>query len=58
MRPPTKLQMFANFLPKKLQPFITPVLYRFVSATPFYVARVRINVKWIHFADLVEIQEA
>jgi hypothetical protein len=59
MRPPTKLQVFANFLPPKmLQPFITPVLSRFISARLFSVPRVENEVKGLHFADVAEIQEA
>jgi hypothetical protein len=59
MRTPTKLQVFANFSSgKKLQPFITPVLYKFISARPFCVPQVENEVKRLHFADVAEIQEA
>jgi len=41
MHLPKKLQVFANFLLKKeLQPFITPVLSIFISASLFSVAQV------------------
>ena len=46
MRPPTKLQVFANFWPQKmLQPFITPVLSRFISARLFSIPQVETEVK-------------
>ena len=46
MRPPTKLQVFDNFWPKKmLQPFITPLFSRFVSARLFSVPQVENEVK-------------
>jgi hypothetical protein len=42
---PTKLKVLANFDPKKLQPFITPVLSRFISARIFSVPQVKNEVK-------------
>ena len=45
-RPPTKQQVFANFWPRKmLQPFITPVLSRFISARLFCVPQIENEVK-------------
>jgi hypothetical protein len=60
MRPPTKLQVFANFLPQKmLQPFITSrnlQIYprQTISCSP----RLKMKLKGLHFADVAEIQEA
>jgi nitrate reductase assembly molybdenum cofactor insertion protein NarJ len=59
MRTPTKLQVFANFLPEKsYNPLSPPVLYKFISARPFSVPQVENEVKRLHFADVAEIQEA
>ena len=59
MRPPTKLQVFAKFWPQnKLQPFITPVLSRFISARLFSVPKLKMKLKRLHFADVAESQEA
>jgi len=53
------LKVFAGFWPpKKLQPFITPVLSRFISIRLFSVPQVEIKIKRLHFADVAEIQEA
>ena len=52
------LQVFANFWPTKmLQPFITPVLSRFISARLFTLPQVENEVKGLHFVDVAEIQE-
>jgi hypothetical protein len=40
-----------------LQPFITRVLSRFISARLFSVPQVENEVKGLHFADVAEIQE-
>ena len=59
MRPSTKLQVFANFLPqKRLQPIITRVLSRFISARLFSDPLVKKKLKGLHFADVAEIQGA
>jgi len=60
MRPPTKLQVFANFWPKKfLQPFITPLtLPIYLRQTCFLFLKLKMKFKELHFADLAEIQEA
>jgi len=60
MRPPTKLQVVANFLPKKiLQPFITPP-YSLDLSPPDYslFPKLKMKLKELHFADVAEIQEA
>ena len=41
-----------------LQPFITPVLSRCISARLFSFPRLKINWKGLHFADVAEIQVA
>jgi len=46
MRPPTKLQVFANFWPQKmLQPLSPPVLSRFISTRLFSVPQIENEVK-------------
>ena len=45
MCPHTKLQVFANFWPKKLHPFTTPVLSSFISARLFSVPQVENEVE-------------
>jgi len=46
MRPPTKLQVFANFWPKKCyNPLSLPVLSRFISARLFSLSQVENEVK-------------
>jgi histone-lysine N-methyltransferase SETMAR len=46
------------FTPKMLQPFITPVMSRFISGRLFSVPQVANEVKGLHFADVAELQEA
>jgi hypothetical protein len=60
MRPPTKLQVFANFWRKKkcCKPLSPLVLSRFISARLFSLPQVENEVKRTHFADVAEIQEA
>jgi hypothetical protein len=59
MRPSTKLQGFANFLPKKCYNPIPPsVLPRFISARYFLFPKLKMKLKGLHFADVTEIQEA
>jgi len=41
-----------------LQPFITPVLSRFISGRLFSVLQFENEVKGLHFVDVAEIQEA
>jgi len=59
MRPLSKLQVFANFLPKKCyKPLSPPVLSRFISARLFSVPKLKIKLKGLRFVDVAEIQEA
>jgi len=60
MRPPTKLQVFANFLPPKnvitlyhspYSPDTSPLDY-------LLFPRLKMKLKGLHFADVAEIQEA
>jgi hypothetical protein len=56
MRPPTKLQVFANFWPQIIFTILyhpPPVLSRFISARLFSG-----KLKELHFADVAGIQEA
>jgi hypothetical protein len=47
------------FDPKKCyNPLPPPVLSRFISTRLFSVSQVENEVKWTHFADVAEIQEA
>jgi len=41
-----------------LQPFITPLLSRFISTRTYSVPQVKMKLKGLQFADVVEIQEA
>ena len=43
--------------PKFLQPFINPVLSRFISARQFSLPQVENEVKMHHFSNVAEIQE-
>jgi len=59
MRPPKKLQMFANFWPQKCyNPLSPPVLSRFISASQFVFPKLKMKSKGLQFADDAEIQEA
>ena len=62
MRPPTKLQVFANFWTKKmLQLFITPRPSYSPNLSPpnyFLFPKLKVKLKELHFADVAEIQEA
>jgi hypothetical protein len=40
-----------------LQPFITPVLSRFISARLFSVPKLKMSLKGLHYADAAEIQQ-
>ena len=60
MRPPTKLQVFANFWPQKnvttlYQPPYSPDLS---PPDNFLFSKLEIKLKGLHFADVAEIQEA
>jgi hypothetical protein len=58
MRPFKKLQVFAKFDPQKsYNPLSTPVLSGFISARLFLFPKLKIQLKALHFADVVEIQE-
>jgi hypothetical protein len=60
MRLPTKMQVFANFLPQKmLQPSITPhAVWIYLHQTNFLFPKLKIKLKGPHFAGVAEIQEA
>jgi hypothetical protein len=58
MHPPTKLYVFANFRPKNVTSFITPILSKFISARLFSVSQVENEVKMTHCVDVADIQEA
>jgi hypothetical protein len=60
MRPSTKLQVFANFLPKKiLLLFITPLYSPDLSLLDYFLfPKFKMNLKGLHFVDVAEIQEA
>jgi hypothetical protein len=63
MRPPTKLQVFANFRPKKmLQPFMPPPppMYSSDLSLPgyFLFPKLKMKLKGLHFTDVAEIQGA
>jgi len=60
MRPPTKLEVFVNFWPKK----IVTTLYHPPHSTDlsppdyFLLPKLKMKTKSLHFADVAEIQEA
>ena len=57
--PPTKLQVFDNFWPKNMfQNFITHVLSRLSPPDNFLFPKLKMKLKWLHFADVAEIQDA
>ena len=59
MHPPTKLQVFDNFLPKKCYNFLyLLVVSRFISARIFLFPKLKIKLEGLHFGDVAEIQEA
>jgi hypothetical protein len=41
-----------------LQPFINPVLSRFISARLLLFHKLKLKIKVLHFVDVAEIQEA
>jgi hypothetical protein len=57
---PTKLQVFANFLPPKmLQPFITAPYSPYLSLPDYFLfPKLKMKLKGLHFVDVAEIQEA
>jgi len=58
MRPPTKLQVFPNFLPKNGTIIITPrTLQIYLRQTIFCSPKLKLKLKGRHFADIAEIQE-
>jgi hypothetical protein len=60
MRPPTKLQVFANFLPPKKVTTLYHSPY-FPDLSPpdyFLFSKLKIKLKGLHFTDVAEIQEA
>ena len=51
--------MFAFFWPKnKFRKFITPVLSRLSPPDYFLFAKLKMKLKWLHFSDFGEIQDA
>ena len=60
MRPPTTLQVFANFWTRKmLQPSITlQTLQILIPPDYFLFPKLKMKLKGLHFADVAEIQEA
>jgi len=60
MCPPTKPQVFANFLPKKCYNPLSPHPYCPDLSPPeyFLFPKLKMKLKGLHFADVVEIQEA
>jgi hypothetical protein len=60
MRPPTKLQVFANFSPKKkmLQPYHPPYSPSLYPPDYFLFPKLKMKLKGLNFADVAEIQEA
>ena len=59
MRPLKKLQVFANFCPKKCYNRLSPPCSPYLSP-PDYVLfpKLKMKLKGLHFADITEIQEA
>jgi hypothetical protein len=59
MRPPTKLQVFADFGPKKCYNPLLPT-HSSDSSLPdyFLFLKLKMKLKRLHFADVAEIQEA
>jgi hypothetical protein len=60
MRPPTKLQVFCQFLNQKmLQPFITPLYSPYLFPPGYFMfPKLKMRLKGLHFADVSEVQEA
>jgi hypothetical protein len=59
MRPPPKLQVFANFLTKKmLQLFTTPYSPDLSPPDYFILSKLQVMLKGLHFADVAEIHIA
>ena len=62
MLSPTKLRLPIFEPPKKcynsLSPSPTPILSRFISLGYFLLLKLKMKLKWLHFADVAEFQEA
>jgi len=59
MRQPTKLQVFANFDPKNITTPYQPSYSPDLSPPNYFLApKLKMKLKWLHFADVAEIQEA
>jgi hypothetical protein len=59
MRPPTKLQMLANFwAPKNVTTLYHPRTLQFISVRLFSVPQFEKKFKGLHFADVSETQES
>jgi hypothetical protein len=59
MGPPTKLQVFANFLPQKmLQPLSPPCSPDLSQPDYFLFSKLKMKIKGLHLAGVAEIQKA
>ena len=59
MRPPTNLQLFANFLPKKCYKPLSPPYSPDLSPPDYFMfPKLKIKLKGFYFTDAAEIQEA
>ena len=59
MRLPTKLQVFAKFWPKKCYNHLSPPYAPDLSLPNYFLfPKLKMKLKGLHFADVVEIQEA
>ena len=59
MHPPTALQVFANFLPKKATTLYHPLYSQDLSLPDYFLfPKVKMKLKGLQFADVAEIQEA
>ena len=59
MRPPTKLQVFANFDPQKCYNPLPPPYSTDLSPSDYFLfPELKMKLKGLHFADVAEIQGA
>ena len=59
MDPPTKLQDFPNFWPKKCHNYLLlPYSPDLSPPDQFVFPKLKMKLKWFHFADVAEIQKA
>jgi hypothetical protein len=58
MRPPTKLQVFANFLPTKMLQSLSPSYPPDLSPPDYFLfPKSKMKLLGLHFADVVDIHE-